>query len=62
MGEWKAYQVWSVSMGDSVYMVGRKIDDGRPLSERNIEWNGFYSKDADTAVSFARELNRKEKS
>ena len=60
MAEWKAYQVWSVSMGRALYMVGRVIDEKRPLSDANVEWNGFYSTDADTAIRHAKELNRKE--
>lgn len=60
MGEWKAYQTWSISMNRMVYKVGRKRDLNKPVDENNIEWNGFYSLNPQEAKEYANELNRKE--
>ena len=61
MSRWKVYKVYlEWKFGECLYMVGRVLDETKPLSSDVIEWNGFYSSSPDEAKKFADELNRSE--
>ena len=61
MADWKTYKVYMPwKQEEYIYMVGRRKDEFKPDWYDNIEWNGFYSKDADECKRFAHDLNRKE--
>lgn len=52
---WHVYKCWIPGRSEEIYKVGRKKE-----GSKEIEWNGFYSREKEDCFKFARELNRKE--